>query len=61
MIQLELPVYQLMLRHPGWQRVFEGNSFGVFVRLDKYTGNYVAPSLDKKYYQETLMKTDIKF
>ena len=60
-IQLELPVYKLLLRRSDWKRIFEGNAFGVFVRSDKYTGNYAEPSLDRNYYKKTLFDTDIKF
>lgn len=60
-VQANLPVYKLMQRRTDWRRIFEGNAFGVFIKSDKYTGNYIEPSLDKNYYLKTLFNTDIKF
>ena len=61
LIQSNLPVYKLMQKRNDWKLIFNGNAFGVFIKADKYTGNYKLPSLEREYYKNTLFDTNIKF
>lgn len=61
LVQSNLPVFKLLQKRTDWKLIFKGNAFGVFIPASKYKGNYILPSLDRKYYKEKLFETSIKF
>lgn len=60
-LENDYPVYRVLKDSKSWVNVYEGKRFGVFVKKEDVKKDYKLPSLDIKYYKDTLFDTDIKF
>ena len=60
-VKTDNPNYILMKKNKDYTHIFTGNTGGVFVKNEIYTGGYQTPIMDKYYYRRTLFDTDIKF
>lgn len=60
-IEKYYPVFDALDKSSEWVKVYQGESFGVFLPKHKVKKEYKQPSNDRKYYKNTLFDTDIKF
>ena len=60
LLDKKAPVYQYLSEEfPEWQKVYEGNLCGVFVKNPKPLSEYKLPPEEIEYYQETMFDTDM--
>lgn len=56
----EAPVYKHLSKvYPAWQKIYEGEQCGVFVKNPKQPEDYIKPPEDIEYYQKTMFDTDM--
>lgn len=60
-IEKYYPVFDALCKSKEWVKVYQGETFGVFLPAGKVKKEYKLPPEDKDYYKNTLFDTDIKF
>lgn len=55
------PVYSLVAGVGDWKLVYNGKTFGVFIKTALVEKKYKQPSSDLNYYQKKMFDTDISF
>lgn len=60
-IEKYYPVYEVLSKSNTWCKIYEGETFGVFVPFKNKKDSYLQPSNDLNHYKNTLFDTDIKF
>ena len=60
-IQKSYPIYEKLSKLKGWQLVYNGDLFGVFVPSETAKSNYIQPTNNQEYYKNSLFDTNIKF
>lgn len=55
------PIYEVLSKSKTWCKIYEGETFGVFVPFKNKRDSYKQPSSDINYYKNTLFDTDINF
>lgn len=54
-------IYEFLLKRKDWKLIFEGPTCGIFVPAEIAKKEYKQPSLDVKYYEKNLFKTNGEF
>ena len=61
MIDKDIPVYTVLLNSKDWVKIFEGPICGIFVRKENAKNDYLQPSDNLKYYQDSHFDSNGKF
>lgn len=60
-IEKYYPIFEVLSKSKEWTRIYEGETFGVFIPSNKVQKEYKLPPEDRNYYKKTLFDTNIKF
>lgn len=50
MLQKDTPVYEILGQLTGWEKIYEGNVCGVFIKKENKKNKYIMPNNDINYY-----------
>lgn len=61
MIDKDVPVYSVLINDKDWVKIFEGPICGIFVKKENAKNDYLQPSDNLKYYQDSHFDSNGKF